>query len=136
MVVTMVKIYNGCLLRREKWVQTKIEVTFFPDLIQSVSLVQVQREEFDAFFFISLWSTLGLWSIFVVVLLGINPTMATRSKDVKKQTYHLKNVIANNTKFLVVYLLILLEILEHIIHSLACERNSISKGTSNNIDNL
>jgi len=61
--------------------------------------------------------------------------MATRSKDVKKQTYHLKNVIANNTKVLVVYFLILLEILEHIIHSLACERNSISKGTSN-IDNL
>jgi hypothetical protein len=65
-----------CLLRREKWVQIKIEVTFFPDLVQSVSLVQVLREEFDAFF-ISLWSTLGLWSIFVIVLLVINPTMAT-----------------------------------------------------------
>ena len=53
----------------------------------------------------------------------------------QKTNIPLENVIANNTKFLVVYFLILLEILEHIIHSLACERNSISKGTSN-IDNL
>jgi hypothetical protein len=38
-------------LRREKWVQIKIEVSFFSDLVQSVSLVQVMREDFANFFY-------------------------------------------------------------------------------------